>query len=140
MRSIAKGLRSIRCICKPCRTRKAGRRWCPYAILSRIVDSAVAETQETFAALRIPTDTLRLERQAERARQILESILPFIAAVLKERDEATQKAGQRLHQRDFELTPLIGALLEALQAAGFDRAVFGLVNVHHTFIRGRLGR
>ena len=106
--------------------------------LYRIVDSAVLETQETFAALRIPTDTLRLERQAERAREILESIPRFDEAGLKELDQATQSAGQTVRQRDFELTPLISGLLEALQAAGFDRAVFGLVNGDHTFIRGRL--
>ena len=106
--------------------------------LYRIVDSAVVETRETFSALRIPTDTLRLERQAERARHILESVPVFDPAGLQELDQALRAAGVRLRQANLELTPFISALLDALHAAGFDRAVFGLINENHTFIRGRL--
>ena len=45
--------------------------------LARIVDTAIEETQQTFAALCVPTDTLVLEKQAERARQILRSVPVF---------------------------------------------------------------
>jgi HD-like signal output (HDOD) protein len=41
--------------------------------LYAIVDLAVAETHEMFAALQIPTETLRISKQAERARKALES-------------------------------------------------------------------
>jgi hypothetical protein len=36
------------------------------------------------------------------------------------------------------MTAVISGLLDALCAAGFDRAVFGLLNDEHTSIRGRL--
>ncbi len=41
--------------------------------LSAIVDGAVAETHDLFSALRIPTDTLRFSKQAERARRVIHS-------------------------------------------------------------------
>src|ERR1035438_8640575 len=53
-------------------------------------------------------------------------------------DEATENASRALHDDDFELTTVISGLLDALRAAGFDRAVFGLLNDEHTSIRGRL--
>ena len=106
--------------------------------LYRIVDSAVAETRETFSSLRIPTEMLRLERQAERARHILESVPVFDPAGLEGLDRAIRAASATLRRNDFELTPFISALLDALHAAGFDRVVFGLINENHTFIRGRL--
>ncbi len=40
--------------------------------LRAIVDLAVVETGEMFSALRIPTETLRISKQAERARKTLE--------------------------------------------------------------------
>ena len=41
--------------------------------LRAIVEFAAAETRDMFAALRIPTETLRISNQAERARKTLES-------------------------------------------------------------------
>ncbi len=40
--------------------------------LCALVDRAIAETSEMFAALQIPIDTLRISKQAERARKALE--------------------------------------------------------------------
>jgi hypothetical protein len=40
--------------------------------LCALVDLAVVETKEMFDALRIPIDTLRISKQAERARKTLE--------------------------------------------------------------------
>lgn len=37
------------------------------------VDLALSETREMFSALQIPTDTLRIAKQAERAREVLDS-------------------------------------------------------------------
>jgi hypothetical protein len=41
--------------------------------LYAIVDLAILETREMFSTLQIPTETLRLSKQAERARKVLES-------------------------------------------------------------------
>ena len=106
--------------------------------LRRIVDGAVNETRDTFAALGIPTQRLRLEHQAERARYILESVSPFDAAGLREMDQAIDQAARTIRQRDFALSSFIGVVLDEIRSAGFDRAVFGLVNENHTAIRGRL--
>ena len=110
----------------------------PASDLRRLVDAALKETQETFAALGIPTDSLRLDRQAERARHLLALCPAFDAAGWRLLDEATENASRALHDDDFELTAVISGLLDALCAAGFDRAVFGLLNDEHTSIRGRL--
>ncbi|HMD49055.1 MAG TPA: hypothetical protein VKG79_08150, partial [Bryobacteraceae bacterium] len=40
--------------------------------LYAIVDLAVAETKEMFSALQIPTETLRMSKQAEQASKVLE--------------------------------------------------------------------
>jgi HD-like signal output (HDOD) protein len=110
----------------------------PASDLRRLADSALKETQETFAALGIPSNSLLLDRQAERARQLLASVPVFDAAGWRSLDEATENASRVLREGDFELTAVISALLDALRGAGFDRAVFGLLNDEHTSIRGRL--
>ncbi len=117
--------------------------WAQQALVSvrdlcRIVDSAVIETQATFSALQIPVETLRLSKQAERARQVLESISIFDRTDLSTLNHAIQSAEQALQQGDLELTPFISTLLDAVRTAGFERAVFGLMNDNLTFIRGRL--
>jgi HD-like signal output (HDOD) protein len=106
--------------------------------LCRIVDSAVIETQATFSALQIPVETLRLSKQAERARNVLESISIFDTTDLGILDQAIQSAAHALNQGNLELTPFISSLLEAVRTAGFERVVFGLMNEKLTFIRGRL--
>jgi HD-like signal output (HDOD) protein len=110
----------------------------PAGALRRILESGLKETQATFAALAIPTNRLRLEQQAERARRVLGPVLVFDAAGLKTLDQAVESATRIVHQGDFELTAVITSLLDAVRAAGFDRAVFALLNEEHTIIRGRL--
>jgi HD-like signal output (HDOD) protein len=105
--------------------------------LSRIVDTARIESQQTFSALRVPTDTLHLAKQAERARQILKSAPVFDQTGLSALQQAIQRAS-RATQNDFELTPLLTALLEDVRAIGFEHVVFGLMNENLTCIRGRL--
>lgn len=107
----------------------------PFGDLRRIVSSALVETSGTFSALQIPTENLRLSKQAQRARAILESI-PIPGAVGL--DEAIQRAGSVVSQANLDLTSFISTLLDAVCAAGFDRAVFGLMNESLTFIVGRL--
>jgi HD-like signal output (HDOD) protein len=106
--------------------------------LTRIVETAANETQETFSELGIPRERLLLAQQASRAKQILESTPVFTAAALKGLDHAIETARQKLDRNDFELTVLIASLLNAICSAGFDCAVFGLLNEDHTAVRGRL--
>jgi HD-like signal output (HDOD) protein len=110
----------------------------PVRELRRIVDSAVTETRETFAALQIATETLQLSNQAERARQMLGSISVFETAHLDLLGEAIQIATQALAEDRVELTSFISTLLDAVRTAGFDRVVFGLMNENRSSIRGRL--
>jgi len=105
--------------------------------LARIVDTALVETQQTFAALRVPTDTLHLAKQAERARQILKSVPVFDQVGLSTLQQAITRAG-RAAQNDFELAPFISSLLEDVRAIGFEHVIFGLMNENLTCIRGRL--
>ena len=105
--------------------------------LSRIVDTALVETRQTFAALRVPTDTLHLAKQAERARQILKSVPVFDQAGLSALQQSISRAGRAL-QQDFELAAFITSLLEDVHAIGFDHVIFGLMNENLTCIRGRL--
>lgn len=106
--------------------------------LCRIVDSAVSETETTFAALGVPAARLRLEKQAERARTILATYQVFTVPKLAALDQAIDAATRTLRQPGFELTTFMTTLLDALSEAGFERVVFGLVNGSHTSIRGRL--
>ena len=106
--------------------------------LYRIVDSTLRETQRMFQALDISAGGLRLEQQAERARFLLESVPVFDVAALRELDQTVEAGLRTVRHGEFELTELIAGLLEAVTAAGFDRAVFGLVNEEHTHMRGRL--
>jgi HD-like signal output (HDOD) protein len=105
--------------------------------LRRIVDSAVIETSPVFSSLEISTETLRLSRQAERARAILEDVSIF-GAGLTNLDQAIQSATVVLGDGELNLTSFISALLDAVCTAGFDRVVFGLVNEDRTRIAGRL--
>jgi len=105
--------------------------------LARIVDTALEETQQTFAALHVPTDTLHLANQAERARQILKSVPVFDPTGLAALQQAIQRSS-RATQNDFELAPFITALLDDIHAIGFGHVIFGLMNENLTCIRGRL--
>ena len=105
--------------------------------ISRIVETALVETQQTFAALRVPTDTLHLAKQAERAREILQSVPVFDDAALSALQQAIQRANRAV-QHDFELAPFITALMEDVRAIGFAHVIFGLMTQNLSWIRGRL--
>ena len=106
--------------------------------LYRITESALSETRETFSALGIPAKQLLLERQAERALAMVEQVRTFDADHVAALDQAVNEAVRRMNGRDFELTSFVTGMLEAVKAAGFDRAVFGLMNEDHMALRGRL--
>lgn len=112
----------------------------PVRELARIVDSAVLETEQTFSKLGIPVERLLLSHQAESAKQILESTPVFSTAAMSALEQSAEECRRRLERNDFELAALILSLLEAVCAAGFDCAVFGLLNETHTVVRGRLAK
>jgi HD-like signal output (HDOD) protein len=105
--------------------------------LGRIAESALVETSETFSSLQVSTKTMHLSKQAQRARTILESVPIFGDAGLT-LDRAIKIAAGSLNQADLDLTPFISMLLDAVCAAGFVRAVFGLMNENRDLIAGRL--
>lgn len=110
----------------------------PVGDLRRLADAALKETHDTFAALGIPSGSLRLDRQAEQARHMLALVPVFDAARWQSLDATAENAKRVVCADSFELTAVISALLDAVCGAGFDRAVFGLLNDEHTAIRGRL--
>jgi len=106
--------------------------------LSRIVENARQETRSIFEALNIPAVQLRMDHQAQRARSVLAATQAFDAAAVTALEAAAEGAGRALRQGDRDLNAVISGMLEALVAAGFDRAIFGLVSEDHKAIRGRL--
>src|SRR5438093_13385862 len=96
--------------------------------LSRIVENARSETRNIFAALDIPAQGLRLERQAERARTVLAEARAFDAGAINTLETAAESASRTLRRGEFDLNALIGGLLEGILSAGFERAIFGLVS------------
>ena len=110
----------------------------PLSDVGRIAERALMETRETFDALQIPLESLRLSKQAERARALLNSLSSSDATRLDALEHAIETAAATLHQGRLELTSFISHLLDAMRTAGFDRAVFGLMSENMTQIRGRL--
>ena len=110
----------------------------PAGDLHRLAEAAWNETREIFTALGVPSQNLRLDRQADRARRILAAAPVFDEAGWRSLDEAAAEAERAIGRGDFELTAILGNLLDAVRGAGFQRAVFGLLNDDQTAIRGRL--
>lgn len=107
--------------------------------LHRIIGSSLNDAVGTLALLQIPADTLRLEKQARQARDMLESIRVFDPIASRSLDQTIQCCGRVVASGDFELSPFVVSLIDEVHAAGFDRVVFGLVNEDRTRMRGRLG-
>ncbi len=110
----------------------------PMRDLQRVVEGAATEIQESFLSLNIPRQRLLLDQQAERARGVLESAPVFDAASLDGLTQAIASAKLSLERKNPDLSALIKELLDALRKAGFDRALFGLINDKHTSVRGRI--
>lgn len=112
--------------------------------LRRIVDTAVEDTKSTFQALSIPVGSLRIEEQADRAREALELGLfdPEEAPAQNlglDLDSVLSAAQVRIDNGDFEIGELIVHLLDALTTPrGFRKMVFALMSEDRDFIRGRL--
>jgi hypothetical protein len=105
--------------------------------LGPIINSAAIETSQAFSALQLSTASLRLSKQAERARAILEAAsAPSVG--FPALDRVIQQSAAALNQASMEIPLFISRLLDAVHATGFDRVIFGLVNASLTFISGRL--
>ncbi len=105
--------------------------------LGRIIHSAAIETSQAFSALHLSTECLRFSKQAERARAILESA-PILSGGFANLDRAIQQSAAALNRASVVIPAFISTLLDAVQAVGFDRVIFGLMNESLTFISGRL--
>jgi HD-like signal output (HDOD) protein len=125
---------SLRCVVGP----QGEQVLVPMRDLQRVVEGAATEIQQSFSSLNIPIERLMLDQQAERARGVLASVPVFDAASEDALSHAVANAKRSLERKNFDLSLLIKDLLDAVREAGFDRAVFGLINDKHTSVRGRI--
>lgn len=109
--------------------------------LRSLVNQAVEDTEQTFAALRIPMGSLGLDRQAEQALAILTSLdQPSIPADYADIDEVIGAAERSLASPGFEISSFIQNLLDGIiRHCGFRRVLFALLSEDRTAIRGRIG-
>lgn len=117
-----------------------------------LIAAAVSETMETFAAAKIPLDSLQLRSQAEAALQggSLETGAP------EPEEEAATQAGRAEENlldslaaevdaamqpgASVQMNSILMMVLEAChRGAGFDRVIFFLADSDRTRLRGRLG-
>jgi hypothetical protein len=109
--------------------------------IRNLVNQAVDDTRDTFNALRIPIGALGLDKQAEQARAILNSLEQIQpVAGFTEMDGVARMAESMLGSPAFEISIFIQLLLDAVvRYCGFQRAIFALLSEDRTAIRGRLG-
>jgi hypothetical protein len=114
--------------------------------LHRIVNNAFEDTKETFSTLRIPINTLSLQRRVEAAQVLLDTV-PAADAVAGASEVATDISisvptsvpTHKESDAEVDLSPLIVDGLEAVVRCGFERALFALLNEQRDLVRGRLG-
>lgn len=110
--------------------------------LRRAVDTAIADTSHTLTALRIGVPELHLARQAEQARDLLETA--FAGAALRfdraAMDDGIRRLSSAAAAPGFDISDIVRRSLDLLTACGgFERAVFALVTEDRHAVRGRLG-
>lgn len=118
--------------------------------VERVLDTAILDTKNTFAILRMPLDGLRLHHQTEAAlaTAAAEPPSPEAAPGLHELASEENLLERLTHEVellvsssiDLQLNSVLLMILEAIFRGGpFDRVLFCLVNAEHTHIQGRLG-
>ena len=118
--------------------------------VGRVLDTAILDTKNTFAILRVPLDGLRLRHQTEAAlaSAAAEPASPEAAPGLHEPPTQENLLERLTHEvellvgssTDFQLNSVLLMILEAIFRGGpFDRVLFCLVDPGHTAIQGRLG-
>ncbi len=111
--------------------------------LRRIIDCALENTSQTFAALRIPVSTLTLERQAAAARVLLET--PPSAESCEIETEGAPDEGaifathSELDGQTRDVSAIVLDALRELQGNVFSRAIFALLTKQRDAVCGRLG-
>lgn len=121
----------------------------PEKELPDILKSALSDTEESFAAMGIRLNELRLDTQTRNA---VEAMAQATAGKATERAESSPREGETLERlakeacslldspSDFELNAMILMVLEAIyRGAGFDRVIFAFLNQDRTFVEGRIG-
>jgi HD-like signal output (HDOD) protein len=118
--------------------------------VERVLDTAILDTKNTFAILRMPLDGLRLHHQTEAAlaSAAAEPASPEAAPGLHELASEENLLERLTHEvellvsssTDLQLNSVLLMILEAIFRGGpFDRVLFCLVDPGHTTIQGRLG-
>jgi HD-like signal output (HDOD) protein len=119
--------------------------------VAEVIERAVTETKDVFAAAHVSLDDLRIRKQTAEAIRILGGGTPDATAVQGTQGERESIADvrQRLLQdaesalspeRSYGLEAVILVLLEALLRGGpFDRVIFAITNSERTMVEGRLG-
>lgn len=125
--------------------------WLPLARkeVEGILKSSLSDTQESFAAMGVQLDQLRLEAQTRSAVEALAEANPSRAAEQADSGPQDRDTLERLTKEvcvlldssaDFDLNALILKVLEAIyRGAGFDRVIFAFLNEEGTSIEGRIG-
>jgi HD-like signal output (HDOD) protein len=117
--------------------------------VEEILKTALNDTQESFSAMGVQLDQLRLEAQTRSAVEALgeaNSSPPGGQADSGQEDadtlERLAKEARVLldSPSEFDLNRLILKVLEAIhRGAGFDRVIFAFLSEDRTFIEGRIG-
>jgi len=116
--------------------------------VSRILDTALLDTKNTFSLLRVPLDNLRLTRQTQAATAgAAEAAAADSGPDLEQLTSGPNLLEQLTHEveilleapGEFHLNNVLMMILEAIYRGGhFDRVLFCLINPAHTYIQGRL--
>ncbi len=111
-----------------------------------ITQRAIGETQEAFAAVKVPVNDLRLRKQMESALTTLaRSPAQASSETVTSDEELLEKLVAEVEElaaaaEEPDLNHVILAVLEAILRGGrFDRVAFCLVNPEHSEIHGRIG-
>lgn len=112
-----------------------------------IADASVSDTKETFAALQVPLDDLRLRHQIAEAMAAAAQEGPSEAAggELEEPGSLLEKLTGEVEafvagDNGFDLNRALMMVLETVcRGTGFDRAAFCLVNPERTHLQARVG-
>jgi HD-like signal output (HDOD) protein len=116
---------------------------------TKILESGMKDTKDTFTALKIPIDSLRLERQIDLAMERIKEITPPpVVQPSKPKPKSINLIKQLADEVEstlaispnFDISQIILMSLEAFFRGGpFDRVLLCLVAPDRTVIQGRLG-
>jgi HD-like signal output (HDOD) protein len=115
---------------------------------SQILEAGMKDTKDTFSAMKVPLDSLRLERQMdlalERVKEDTKTVIPIRKPEISPIDLIQQLADEiestLSADPNFGVSQIILMSLEAIFRGGpFDRVLLCLLTPDRKVIRGRLG-